>query len=325
MSAMQWFRLYADIVDDDKLRLLAFEDRWHFVALCSLKCEGLLDRIDDPLRERKIAVKMGVQQRELDEIKRRLMEVGLIDNNLHPLKWDKRQYKKPNLPDGEDLEGFNGYVYFIADIKLTTVKIGFSKNPWARVKEFQTGRPEKLSVVATVKTTGVSEIDIHDLFSDERAAGEWFTASTRIRSVIKQIKAKGLKTSSDVVDYVNSYVATKIATTETETDTDTEERTPKGVCASDDAPTLRPEHIIEEWNKAAPKLGKPTVRDLTDSRRQLLKARASQYAIDDFLSVFGKIERSPFLRGDTGWHGCNFDWVFKRANFQKILEGNYDE
>ncbi len=100
---------------------------------------------------------------------------------------------------------------------------------------------------------------------------------------------------------------------------------PSDSCPSDDVPRLRPEHIVEEWNKTAPKLGKPLVRDLTDSRRQLLKARSTQYSIDDFLNVFGKIERSPFLRGDTGWHGCNFDWVFKRANFQKIIEGNYDQ
>ncbi len=104
-----------------------------------------------------------------------------------------------------------------------------------------------------------------------------------------------------------------------------EEIAPNGACPSDDVPRLRPEHIVEEWNKTAPKLGKPLVRDLTDSRRQLLKARSTQYSIDDFLNVFGKIERSPFLRGDTGWHGCNFDWVFKRANFQKIIEGNYDQ
>lgn len=90
-------------------------------------------------------------------------------------------------------------------------------------------------------------------------------------------------------------------------------------------PALKPEHIGEEWNATAKRLGKPAVRDLTPERRQLLKARIAQYALDDFLDVFGKIERSPFLRGDTGWRGCNFDWVFKKANFQKILEGNYDQ
>lgn len=87
---------------------------------------------------------------------------------------------------------------------------------------------------------------------------------------------------------------------------------------------LRPEHVRDEWNKLAPKISKPRVRDLTPARRELLKARIAQYDIDDFLAVFGAIERSPFLRGDTGWRGMGFDWVFKRANFQKILEGNYD-
>lgn len=100
---------------------------------------------------------------------------------------------------------------------------------------------------------------------------------------------------------------------------------PSDVCASGDAPQLRPEHIFERWNEEAVRLGKPRVRDLTPERRQLLKARIGQYPIGDFLDVFGKIERSAFLRGDTGWHGCNFDWVFKKANFQKILEGNYDQ
>lgn len=104
-----------------------------------------------------------------------------------------------------------------------------------------------------------------------------------------------------------------------------EEVAPDGACPSSDEPTLRPEHIFERWNEEAQRLGKPKVRDLTPERRQLLKARIGQYPIDDFLDVFGKIERSPFLRGDTGWHGCNFDWVFKKANFQKILEGNYDQ
>jgi len=111
---------------------------------------------------------------------------------------------------------------------------------------------------------------------------------------------------------------------------------PKGACASDDAPPpppseegdqddgLKPQHVVEEWNKLAPKLGKPKVRDLTPTRRELLKARIGQYALDDFLTVLAAVEQSAFLRGDTGWQGCTFDWIFKRANFQKILEGNYD-
>jgi hypothetical protein len=96
MSALPWFRLYHRMIDDDKLRLLAFEDRWHFVALCCLKAEGLLDSDACSLRDRKIAVKLGVQARELDEVGRRLKEVGLVDDNLSPIAWDELQYKSDN-------------------------------------------------------------------------------------------------------------------------------------------------------------------------------------------------------------------------------------
>lgn len=96
MSGLQWFRLYHRIVDDEKLRLLAFEDRWHFVALCCLKADGLLDTPDDNLRARKIAVKLGVQVRELEEIGRRLQEVDLVDELLSPIAWDELQYKSDN-------------------------------------------------------------------------------------------------------------------------------------------------------------------------------------------------------------------------------------
>lgn len=109
-----------------------------------------------------------------------------------------------------------------------------------------------------------------------------------------------------------------------ETETEVEDLEPNGSCASGDA--LKPEHIVEEWNKTAAKLGKPQVRALTPERRQTLKARIAQYTIDDFTDVFEKVERSAFLRGDTpSWpKGATFDWIFKKANFQKTLEGNYD-
>lgn len=93
MSGLQWFRLYHRIVDDEKIRLLAFEDRWHFIAVCCLKADGLLDEADGALKERKIAVKMGVQTRELEEIRRRLFEVGLTDENMQPTAWDELQFK----------------------------------------------------------------------------------------------------------------------------------------------------------------------------------------------------------------------------------------
>ena len=90
--ANTWFRMYSDAIDDEKLRLLAFEDRWHFVAILCCKNSGILDS-DEKLMRRKVAVKLGLDLRELDEVARRLAEVGLIDaDTLQPIAWDKRQY-----------------------------------------------------------------------------------------------------------------------------------------------------------------------------------------------------------------------------------------
>jgi len=90
---LPWFRAYTEMMDDEKLRLLAFEDRWHFVAILCIKGAGILDE-SGPLLMRKAAVKMGLAVRELDEVARRLSEVGLIDKDtLQPLAWDARQMK----------------------------------------------------------------------------------------------------------------------------------------------------------------------------------------------------------------------------------------
>lgn len=88
-----WFRLYTEAVDDEKLRLLAFEDRWHFIAILCCKGKGIIDEPNKDLMRRKVAVKLGLDPRALDEVARRLAEVGLIDDKtLQPVAWDKRQF-----------------------------------------------------------------------------------------------------------------------------------------------------------------------------------------------------------------------------------------
>lgn len=88
-----WFRMYTEAVDDEKLRLLSFEDRWHFVALLCCKSSGILDD-KSPLMFRKVAVKLGLDPNALSEVARRLAEVELIEQEtLQPLAWDSRQFE----------------------------------------------------------------------------------------------------------------------------------------------------------------------------------------------------------------------------------------
>lgn len=116
--------------------------------------------------------------------------------------------------------------------------------------------------------------------------------------------------------------------TDTESDTDTDILTSKEVMSetpvSDTQDKIKIDDIVDVWNEIAGKLGKPKVRHMTPERKKLIKTRLAQYSEDDFIQVFQNIQKSPFLRGETGWMGCGFDWVFKKTNFQKILEGNYN-
>lgn len=81
-----WFRMYQDIIDDERLRLLKFEDRWHFVALLCCNCKRIIEQSNKELMRRMVAVKLGLDIESLNEVVKRLAEVGLVDENtLKPL------------------------------------------------------------------------------------------------------------------------------------------------------------------------------------------------------------------------------------------------
>ena len=71
----------------------------------------------------------------------------------------------------------------------------------------------------------------------------------------------------------------------------------------------------------------PKLRELNPSRTQAIRNRWNKNPdIKHFLELFKRVEKSDFLTGKTErpWLGCNFDWIMKLQNFNKILEGNYD-
>jgi len=91
---MPWLRLYTEIIDDEKLRLISFQDRWHYIAILCCKRKGILDEpCSTDLRNRKVAIKLGLQVEELDQLSRRLEEVGLVvRETLQPTGWKNRQF-----------------------------------------------------------------------------------------------------------------------------------------------------------------------------------------------------------------------------------------
>lgn len=84
------------------------------------------------------------------------------------------------------------------------------------------------------------------------------------------------------------------------------------------------EQVRKSFIENCPSLPKPnSATKWTPARKKAV--RDKKISAEEFTPVFKKIEQSDFLTGRTGsWHGCSLDWILKPANWQKIIEGNYD-
>ena len=74
---------------------------------------------------------------------------------------------------------------------------------------------------------------------------------------------------------------------------------------------------------ALPKIQEP--KDWAKSRRDCIASRWKEHPdIGFFHDLFYKVHDSDFLSGRVNSFKAGFDWIFKPANLQKIIEGNYD-
>ena len=87
---MKWLKLYVDIAQNPRMKLLAFEDRWHYISLLCAKAEGYLDEREQ-LRDRMVSVHLGLTPVEVENVKDRLIDVGLISADSQIYNWDEKQ------------------------------------------------------------------------------------------------------------------------------------------------------------------------------------------------------------------------------------------
>lgn len=73
---------------------------------------------------------------------------------------------------------YDGFVYFIASAN-GRVKIGRSKRPEERLNDLQTGSSVRLEMIAAIPSTNSAKTErqLHELFADRHADGEWFLLS----------------------------------------------------------------------------------------------------------------------------------------------------
>lgn len=69
----------------------------------------------------------------------------------------------------------------------------------------------------------------------------------------------------------------------------------------------------------------PRCRSCDGKRREFVRARIREHGLDAVYEMITKASQSDFLNGKSrsGWI-ADFTWLFRPSNFQKVLEGNYD-
>lgn len=124
-----------------------------------------------------------------------------------------------------------GYVYAIGTAWGEPIKIGYSLNPWARVREISTGSPVDLSILATWKGTKTDEGEIHKVMSEYRVKNEWFSPP---ENIINHLRSNYIATTNLLRELRSSTLPeSKRNESETNQDAHTREKVPRGVSADD--------------------------------------------------------------------------------------------
>lgn len=84
--------------------------------------------------------------------------------------------------------------------------------------------------------------------------------------------------------------------------------------------------VAEKWNNLCSKtIPKIHTHKLSGARRNAVTARLKEFGAEKVHYLIEYVHKNSFLNGvnERRWI-ATFDWVFKQANFQKIIEGNYE-
>ena len=288
MKALPWLRLYTETIDDEKLGLLAFEDRWHFIALLCLKGKGILDsEPDTEMLWRKAALKMGLTVAELEKVVSRLARMKLIDcKTLQPLAWNDRQAQSDSSTERtrkyrEKKRAINGK--HGGDDAETS-----QERPSDGLEEDIDKDKDKEDSYESL-SPGFPDDDAGEPENQSEAADQ-----------ADQPTTKQTLPACPHLELLDIFA----------------EKLPE-------LPQPKP----ELWEGARAKaLAARWKWCLTAKKRSGERyATTKAEALDFFERYFGYVAKSDFLTGRDGrWSGCDLAWLVKADNFAKVLQGNYE-
>lgn len=287
MKALPWLRLYTETIDDEKLGLLAFEDRWHFIALLCLKGKGILDsEPDTEMLWRKAALKMGLTVAELEKVVSRLARMKLIDcKTLQPLAWNDRQAQSDSSTERTR--------------KYREKKRAINGKHGGDDAETSQERPSDGLEEDIDKDKEDSYESLSPGFPDDDA-GAPAEPSEAAADQADQPATKQTLPACPHLELLDIFA----------------EQLPE---LPQPKPELwegqRAKNLQARWKWCL------TAKKRSGARYATTKAEA----LDFFRRYFGYVAKSDFLTGRDGrWAGCDLAWLVKADNFAKVLQGNYE-
>jgi len=168
-----WIKVHRSLMSNAEWVQLSDKDKGQLISIWMLAADKDGEIPDNPTLVMRMALLESTP--DLNKFK----ELGfLADNN------------EADSSAQEDLEQDKaGKIYFI---KLkNTVKIGFSKNPWARLSQLKCGMPYEPELICSVNGSMDEEKELHSLFEEYQINREWFDLKGDLKAFINKCKATG--------------------------------------------------------------------------------------------------------------------------------------
>lgn len=159
-------------------------------------------------------------------------------------RMDKARAKYP-LPDGQEIS-LHGYVYFMGAEDDNVFKIGYSLNPWARLKEVTRSKDaiellkERSKIIQlrySFKGTTENERVIHKLLREKNIKNEWFRLDNATILLLSKLYNDN-KHAHSIINVLSSNTVDNYVPAETEYETEKKPNTNRAkalVIAGDDS------------------------------------------------------------------------------------------
>ena len=214
---------------------------------------------------------------------------------------------------------------FLSQLKSNVFRTNTSKLVWfCLMRDIDDTGIVKTSALSIAREIGVNEKTVRNVFDSLVKEGLIDTTSPilspndspkKVRYMGRIIKLNGL----GVCGKSQKSQIRKKSDIESDIRSDIQRDVPQAVLKS---PQDGFERFREWFNNAVTGTSIPQITKLTDARKNALRSIFKEYGKETVEAVIQKVITSDFLT--RGWGKVSFDWIFKKANFIKILEGNYD-